>query len=612
MAPKTISFGSGGLISYKASYEQLPFGISYATSPTVYGYQGIFFIPSVTDVVGWPVATPPAAYTPDKGQKAWDSVCLFMTGKLKSLGRQNEMVSISAPSKWQKNVSPYAYTVNPTGWGFADAGGWNVMAYHEVPIYTPYLSLLNKPVPASAVLSPSRGNTCSTMVAGSPLMIGAFMSSLWTRKSWDTRYAPDFAFVDFNEFADVLAIFVAKAQSAFAALPGSSRGGVDPAKIRCPLSLQEMTLLLRNEAMYVFGASQPGVQALMPRLPESGNDNEFVSYCAGSNTCSMDSADMYLPRAFVENLMSLQVLSNELRPDGTRDPHNPKHYIPVLGQYYADSLSSTSYNFEYEDDQGNVLTLPSFNTGPTYEVRNTKGAFVGVPEPVIDLVDGASSSEYLFINDTTKLEVLSGLWNEWIDLLKSVVCELTTVTANSGLRVLGAVTCVRHWGPPKATANARHEGKRDTRLAAPRLSYLTATDYANRQQFAITSVGPILTGTDIFLRKFVLPINKAVSGNQRALTSFSRVQSNLRHGYSLTSSATGDEGAPLSDIHANFATALIRGLATPKTAWDTALDQLDINGHAGFLSSLASALGGAVFGSEAGQAIGSITSAVGL
>jgi len=612
LAPKDVPSAHHGLTDYKVSYTALQFppGAIIPISPAVYGYESLLWIPASNSINGFPTALPPTPYSLGSGEQAWNSVCQFMSDTFPELKQQNTMISINESTVWDKNVSPMCVVVQTTGWGPGNSGGQDFQAQLEVPVHTPLLSVMNKPIPSGDETQQGRAATYSMKFSGTPLAVGAYLPGLIRKKHWNTKKSPHFKFIDFLEFADVLAQYVVRLQSEFASAPTSQLTVVQPATYRCPLTIQEMQLILRNEIMYVFGVSQAGAQGLAPRLASSTSDNEFVPFASGTTTCATAALGMKLPKAFVENIKSLAYVCADVGPDGRKLKYSPTHYIPVLGKYAQDVLVGPQYLVEWII-QGQTTILPAFFSESATSVKDKTGAWKSVVEPPIDLIDGAAGSSYIFINDFDRLSVLTSFWNEWITRLESVSSQLTTVTSDGGLKVLGALFMTRHWSVPAPNQVLRDEFFKDERFISRK--EISETVYSDRQQYALSSGAHFISGTDTFFRNWVLPINPLSGTNRPSCnTGFVRMQSIAEEPGSIITSTTGEAGIFISTLHANYASALVRGSASPLTEWDQLLADLDTSGHAGILSSLASAVGGAIFGPGVGAAIGSIGNALGV
>jgi len=527
------------------------------------------------------------------------------------LSAQNKQVPATVKTDYDRNVSPQCVVAQVTGWGAGGAGGQAFQAQLEVPIRTPLLSVLNKPLQPPAQVEFARNANYSMYMSGSPMAIGAFFPGLFPMGHWNTRKAPHFMFIDFLEFADVLAQYVLGVQTMKATASTSQLTITDPVPYKCPITLLEMQLLLRNEIMYAFGVCQAGAQSILPRVPSTAQSNEFQPFASGTTTCSTASSGMLLPKAFVENIKSLCYVSGDLDKNGKPVKYSPTFYIPVLGKYAYDELKSSDYIVPW-DIQGTPTPLPAFTEDVSLKTKDAKtGKLVDVAEVPIDLIDGSSAQNYVFINDSTRLGQLVALWNEWIKKLEEFSSTLTTITSDGGMKILGAIFTCRHWSETSQASKKRTADVVDVRLQArPELS---STVYANREQFAISSGCKFISGTDTFLRVWVLPINRLTPvDTTNNATGFVRMQSLMEHPSSITTSPTGDEAVALATLHKDYAQALLRGAATQKTQWDTIIDSLDQTGHAGILSSLASAVGGAIFGPEVGSTIGAIGNSLGL
>jgi len=255
LSPKTVTFEQGR-VSYaftldSTNFVPRPEGI-FDLGFQAYGYEWVFGYPDATVTIdGFPTMTAPT-YT--KGDtNAFQNLIQFMAQNVGDLRRakQSQLVPLSHPTKWKNDVSIFTVTAQQEGLGANLVGGWAALAQLEVPIFAPLLATLaNAAVPATGFAN--RFYNRSLQVGGDSIYIGNALSAYYPMSQWKTPRKPKFHAVDFNEFGDVLAQWVAGVVQAYLNDPEvqiqintattGNKTQLTPG-IVCPLTLQEMCLL---------------------------------------------------------------------------------------------------------------------------------------------------------------------------------------------------------------------------------------------------------------------------------------------------------------------------------------------------------------------------------
>jgi len=205
----------------------------------------------------------------------------------------------------------------------------------------------------------------------------------------------------------------------------------DPNKIQLPLTLQELQLILRNEFMQAFSATQFAVQSSYP-LSIGENKNPFVPFLCGVGTYGVSTTPMLLPRYYVENIRCLTMRM--------RTGKNTLAYIPVIGVYCEDNLNWKDYTYE-GIDMGPFQSLVNPSSAFTYADKSTKSGMRVSAEQPISIIDGQSSGAFYAINHPPGLELLVAKWNEWVVQIKPFTGSLTTIASDGGLN---AATVIRN------------------------------------------------------------------------------------------------------------------------------------------------------------------------
>lgn len=612
LSPKSVKFGAGS-VSYKfAITGTLPYAPSANTAtigPFVYGYQYTTGFSGGAPINGFPtVSGTPGTYSDQLGASAFQELCQFMTKAVGGDPAMSKMVPSSLHTAFEKDVSVFALFKLPEGTGSSGAGGGIYGQLQlEVPIYHPLLALVSSAEDSLILTVPTRNFNWSIPVSGDPTMLGSFMSSNLTERQLSAKRHNRFKPVDFLEFGDVLAQWIQgiiqarinKAQT------GGVVAGPSILDYTCPLTLQEVLLLLRNTMMGAFKDSQAAVQGIYPFIPTSGTDNQFSPFVASSTQCSIDTLDMNLPIPFVENIRAL--IARMLQYLGEQDV---VWYMPILGQYAMDVLDSADYIVIALGNDALPHEYPVFATGAIFESEEVspKGIVTVLPlvEAAISMVDGSSGSSLVFINDPERLKMLCVLWNRWLNGsgVSSFSTALCTLGTEKGINVLCSVAMTRVWSeiggtrkhdvPKKETAGettaistqgsiGKKSSKRfvDKRLKGAKMRSVTSTVFADRKAVIDLSQGEIIASAyEQVLGTWILPIddNEAIIGEES--TVIQRWQFIMEEPFSKARTS-GETGVSLATLHATYAAKMVRGDLAPKDDWSEFFTEMARLGRGG-------------------------------
>jgi len=549
----------------------------------------------------FPLGVAPPAYDVATGEKAYGAMLTFVGDKegQKSLSKGAcVIVDVKSPSTFSNDVSCFS-AQTPTdvaGVGQGNIPGNGYLINHEVPIWNPILTVF----PQSESRK-TRYPLYSRSRSGDLFVTGNLISGNISADQWGSK--PDLypKYVDFLELADVLAqwvgILIEKYLQLGQNVIGVAQGSISASSLQCPLTLQEMQLLLRNEVMYAFKNTCNGTQALSPD-PLGTLLLPFYPFVTTSTTVPMSSSGVSLPMPLVENIKCLIT-----RSFTSKDGHVYASHYPVPGIYQNASLTPADYTYSITINDV-TTSYPSFRVEPPMErkvrTKNGEEKWEPVAEIPINLIDGSGAGVYYAINDPTTLLKLATKWNEWIVGLSSASAPLSTLATDSGPGILAVISTTRYW----ADGNGGKMGSADT-------SRLTVRDvrdkdhkhrvnnaYSNKKQIAITSMGPFVSGAWESVQSYwVLP---TINGNQ---TSYPAQQKKDRELFSLVTSTTegATSGPSLAMLHSNFASQMAKVPEAPDSEMVRALLDAEKQGHGGILSGLISAVAGQVLGPQVGE-----------
>jgi len=616
ISPKSVPFGHG-LASYKMKVtDTVPYipSVNAAIGYQTYGYLWTAGWTSGSTINGFPViSTAGAAYTDALGASAFQELCQFMatnTSKT-SMARVNQLVPSTISTPFKTDVSSYAIFSQAEGLGATGfGGGLYGQLQLEVPIRHPILSLVSCGSDSQFVRLPTRNFNWATPIAGDPCSLGAIMSSVLSTPELSMKRNIRFKSVDFLEFLDVVAQWVSQIVQAYFNDKDNLITATSAATAVCPLTLQEVGLLLRNTIMSAFKQSQAAAQGVYPFSPTAGTDNEFVPFVNSITTCPLNMLDMQLPRPLIENIRALA--ARHLKYPASS--HDILWYFPVLGQYCLDVLSSSSYVATW-NDAGVPTTVNVFTSGAIFAKLETdsKGNEVRIPmvESEISFIDGSSGTSLVFINDPEQLKIKAAMWNQWIKTsgLESYSTSLGTVGTENGINVLCSISTTRIWADlatdisRDGRADRRLERARsmsksssvviDTRMEQPRYRPLVSTPYASRKAIIDVSQGEILSAPyEQVLATWILPIDddEVVVNTSNSLV-VQRWQFIMEEPHSQARTSS-DSGVPLSDLHSVYASKMVKGKLAEKADWSQFFDEMEKLGRGGILTGLVAGLVG--------------------
>jgi len=518
------------------------------------------------------------------------------------------MTPIGTITPFVHNVATYAVNTCSQGGGIDGVGGPIASAQLEVPNMQPMLSQFVLPdVPPVASI---RAPVWSSSTSGDSMFATSLLSTIKPEVLTYKR-CPKFHFIDFLEFGDVLAQWVTQIQTAFfttsEGVVQTDANGTAVDNYACPISLQEMLILLRNEILASW-TSQSGCQSLYPVLPAAADDNQFVAYTASTTTAPQGVIGMLLPQSFVENLRCLHA-----RAVHGKTAEDALLFVPVLGQYVADSLVQSNYTFSYTF-LGSPATHASFGPGGIVPIgkkrslqKGIKGEMVevitDVLETAIDLIDGNSSGTYVFINSQSRLQQLATLWNKWLETqsLNTFSEPLMSVGSDTGPNILSFIGSTRFWTTVSSLQLQRQKDCWDERITSN--AALSSTVYSARYVYAQSyREKPFGATVTQFFNQMILPIAKLNTSDKSAgvLTS-ERYQIIMGEPNLQSFSTTGDTGVTLATLHSAYASKMVRAPNAPPGDWGIFFGDCERQGNGGVLSGLAAQWAESMFGTTIGS-----------
>jgi hypothetical protein len=615
---------ANGTVSYTALVEQ--FAQPTVTHPVGYvPYGYLWNVGKPTNVLAnvyFPImdVTLPG-YTDEQGARAFQRLCQILveddpTGPYR-------MVLTSDTTSMDKDVSAFAYArdsyekVGLASAGVGPAAGITTTLNLEVPIFRPQFGALG--VECNPDSQQQRFGNLHANCAGDATFLSAGQATWFTEDKWRMQRPPKIHPIDFNEFADVVGKWVAGIQQSYAddvlKDTGSPMSPAAITQLACPLTLQEMCLLLRNVLMQAFKNTQAGCHGVYPITPLSSEDNAFVPFIVSTSTCYLAPNDMSLPIPLIENIRSLTDRCIRRKGDDW------EFFLPSLGIWNDERLNEADYQFII-----NGVPTASFKSSLALakkKVVSSEGvSYVPLVETAVSYVDGSSSAGFLAINDPNALKKLTTLWEEWLRSGPATFsCPIGTLGTEAGINALVSINASRVCGTMPQAEKA--ELQRRERLQNTK--FIVDERFEKQRSRGTRSISTVYdnqnVAIDIFQSKilatayeqiqsiWILPCMRTRVDDLNVITPirWGAIQgetfSNIR--------LNGDIGPTLNDLHSTYASKLIRGKLQPKTDWDELFSTLSARGRGGILSGLVGKFANMII-PGAGQVIEEVGGAIGI
>jgi len=591
--------------------------ILYARSANL----GVKSINSVWPGSYWRVTGPPATYSQEEGELAAQEIWQFLKSCYED--DKHTMVSIGQANFMTSDASAFAVNISSPGGGFRNTGGPRVELTLEVPAFRPMFSLLR--AQTSNDIVPNRAANFPRSYGGDSIWLGGQLlrrpDSLYQSKT-----PPIFKFIDFYEIVDVFFLYVRYACEAKMLDPDTEAAIEDfgnanvyfEENVQCPLTRQEVAIMLRSVLMALFADTQPYVQGLFPRVPASLASIEFVSFISGVGTHPvLGASSMLMPLLLKNNLLALT--ERIFFPgfiEGT-SVNNMTQYTPVLGCYNG------------TNDLGS-LTFAGFKNGTG--TVNYEPFKVNPAEVAIDMIDGKFAGGYAQINDPDGVNRLIVAWNDWSTRMADYFWSTTPFSIDAGNPALWTLGFTNNWTfsiigeekekelkekvcyVPEHKSMEKNEETpekpktfeeiRDKRWTSKGDTPPGNNFYSLRDVVALTtSTRPFKSAWE-YIQYFIKPVNPLPNTLTpvvpRQSTAYTRISCLNQEFFSLVTS-TGNVGTNLPvaenlrEKHMKLAKLCIKSKYAEKGDFQELMESWEKNGQAGILSSIAAGLIGSIF-----------------
>lgn len=413
---KTVRWRTGSM-TYKFRDTNLgivpPSKISIATGADFTFYT---MVPNPLTVNGYQVLEPPVPYVPGDGLDSFTYFMNFMsqgaTSRDRPMWQTVELTSIVS-----KDTSAYAACYPEIGITAMSQCGFTTELFHEARITRPLFAKFCSWEDDNKRSFHPCGNSVS---GGGPFYLGGRLTEATSRRELFNPYQPIIKRIDFQEFVEVLSMYLGKTMFYGLQFPNVN------APVVCPLTYQDVKILLRQAIMGAFQHSQAIGSDLL-----SDDQYGFIPLQVSAGTYGQeDNSSMLLPILLVENIRALQrrvlkVKQTKTTPGGAYD------FLPVWGIYSDDTIFN---NYEYDNDNGSSRPVYKDSVvAGELPIRITDGYVNMTPSPTPPL-DGYVGFAGLAL--TAKYQ----LWNEYIQSLSAFSMTVVPLSTDGGINALEAVT----------------------------------------------------------------------------------------------------------------------------------------------------------------------------
>jgi len=584
LKPKTVEFDAGE-VSYTWNLDFDEFSTIWTTDLTPGGSNRTinFGIVSNTSYINGviPEIVSPGSYTEENGQTAFSSFLAFFASK------DHELVPLVNPAdhqRYSKDPSCFSSTKVISGSAYALQNGPMKTVSLEIPVRTPVAACMSKlDTPSGPQTGRSPNHTL--YYGGDPFWFAGLKASKISNKLFKSKLTPAFANIDFNRILDVVAQYATQlAQIASNDIQYTNYLLSNIGYFDCPLTLQEIGLMLRNELMNAFGDTQFMVQGMYPLAPGS-NGNPFVPFVHGMGTFGSTATGMLLPQTLCENIRSLT-----WRVCGKR----PMIYAPVLGQYVEDELTTDFYRYQPNDgDFRDVFKSP--DALYSFEVDSKGGKVKKVmAETPISYIDGSSSGRFYDINHPSAISKYIRAWNQWIELLKPFSVNLSTISADGGLLLLNMISKNQIVAPlelsrPLADPSKRCAHHADLRF--PKDQKYGASLYDARAMLAVVSKEPFLQQPFQLVQNLWIGPESIINlGNTIENTATIQKIQGYYHEPWSTVMTDNEDNVSISTLHRQYVSTMVGARNSVPTQQSLLFTEWEAQGRGGILSSLLTGL----------------------
>jgi len=568
-----------------------------------------------TNVNGYLVLLSPPSYTQELGANSWNLLTQYFANT-KRYPMWN-MVPLTDPIFRSYDPSAYAAGFAEVGAVLGSSTGIVTELFSEVFIQSPIMGVFSA---YEEIIFRTFSHV--RQFGGGGCYMGGRIQELQKPGEIHNKVRPTFKLIDFNEFYEVCALWLAGALAL-----ASTNVLQEQDALIVPMTVQDFRILLRQAIMSMFQDSQAMAQDLLYQ----GVD-QFFPFLVSTGCCGKSVANsMTLPIILVENLRALLRRTIRAKTINGRGVGQMVDFIPVWGMWAGDIPQVT--NYQYTNTVG--------FTGPVFTTESG--------EMTIDLIDGSalvgSPPNYTPLDlNGGELSTLVTDWNTFLSTtLSANVTTLSPIGSELGISALEVLTMsellipVPLPPPPEAVPNPNitltnkpilgkinSEKKLKHYGRPPRVRNRVGADNGPiggsvNSPYSTWSTNFVCSNQKVVANAWsecqiywILPTSRT-TGSRSNTQNYAAYQSQNSEPHSFFLGASGTSDGIISPIgetttyqrHQNYASQMVSAVAAKTNALEDFLVHAAATGRGGFLGKLVGGLVGGIVGQgELGAEIG--------
>jgi len=561
------------------------------------------------DINGYIVLALAGGYTTALGQTAYEKLVQYFANQ--GTFPMWKEVSLTEKIGMEYDLSAYAACAAEQGGAVGSSASYVDELFSEVFISSPILSVFS-----AYEEQLYRTFSEAKMYGGGGCYTGGRIQQLAKVSEIRNKIRPVFKKIDFNEYFEVLALWLANVLM-FAS--GNTTQEDTAVPLICPLTVQDFRILLRQAILSTTMEAQSMCQDL--RYFE---EDDFYPFIVSSGTCAKQLANtMILPIPVAENVRASIRRTFRAKDKTGANMGQIIDYIPVWGMWASDVPNITNYTYTTP-----LGTFPVFRTDPA--------------EIPINLLDGsampppAGPQMWLDLNGPELVTNVT-LWNSFVSSLSANSITLTPIGSEKGISALQVLTLSFVMiNIPPATPPILPVSQADI-LAKKRLSVDKPKRFGKTKTLFKTTVGAGVGAANAspyegWCTNFVCSNQRLVSsawsecqqywilpavrttGEPSQTANYSSYQSEvIEPNFFFIGSFGNSNGVPNPDLftptynrHIQYAANMSKPVAGTPNVWEEYLSAAAVQGRGSFLGKLAGSFVGSLVGqAELGGEIGS-------
>jgi hypothetical protein len=606
--PKEARFRNT-VVRYKFSGDEF-YGVTPSWNYSVSdGGHFTMLVPDADDrtVNGLCVLVSPGNYVDADGKDAFADLCsIFGDPDLKKIHPMWRIGNLNDPV-WSSDASAFATCFPSFGKAADGINGELTELGNESYINRP---LLSKFTAWGAPVARCSDNM--TVTGGGAFYLGGRLIELPNEKAIKNKSRPIFKAIDFNEFVEVVIIWLGNLLQLQEESTMVNQDHLTP--LKAPFTRQQIAILLRQAIVSAMGEAQFLGSDLTRELFLDGEvyQGSFVPLQVGAGIGPSEAAlQMLLPVPIVENIRDLA-----RRCAVSVDGKVAIDWVPVFGVYTNETLP-TNYHYSFRSNNGTIVADVLQENPAEIAIDMIDGSFGANPLNLVYTGDPISWEGFVAFNGYEYTELLTR-WNEYVMGFSATSVTLMAIGSEPGINALevinmsynyiqGAVPSVVPEEVSSPTTQRKTMTKKDSKVQLKKIGVSVAAGANMRSVLpvggeteyrivdSVTSNQKITTTGWETQQYWILPSYREQSVDKltssQSVYTTAKIEGNSQI-ISPVSSVEASAGVNRKDIvnlfdrHATYAALCSRQYAGSTTVLEKTLLEATQNGRGGFLADM--------------------------